>query len=92
MSARWLLPGEAATILQMSRSGARWLADTRRIRSIRTASGVRLLSTQDVERFRERRARKKTCLGKREGKRLNKWRGARSSELTAHRLTPRESH
>ena len=51
----WLLPGEAATILRMTPSGVRWLADTGRVRSIRTATGRRLLSAVDVERLRRER-------------------------------------
>lgn len=60
---KWLLPGEAAQRLGVTRSGAVWFADTRRVRAIRTPSGRRLLSAQDVERFRQERERESSERG-----------------------------
>ena len=57
MDKRWLLPGEAARRLGVTRSGVLWFADTGRLRAVRTPSGVRLLLARDVERFRKARAR-----------------------------------
>ncbi len=51
----WLLPGEVAKRLGMTRSGVLWLADTRRVRAVRTATGVRLISRREVERLRKQR-------------------------------------
>jgi excisionase family DNA binding protein len=51
----WLLPGEAARRLGLSRSGVLWLADTRRLRAIRTESGRRLVSARDLERLKQER-------------------------------------
>ena len=55
---RFLTPGEAALRLGVSRSGAVWLADTQRVRAIRTPTGRRLLSARDVERLRIERAQR----------------------------------
>ncbi len=52
-----LLVGEAAARLGITPSGARWLVDTGRIRSLRTPTGVRLLSARDVERLADERER-----------------------------------
>ncbi len=56
-----LLVGEAAARLGITPSGARWLADTRRVRTTRTPSGVRLLSAHDVERLRQEREQEKVA-------------------------------
>lgn len=64
---RWLLPGEAAKRLGLSRSGTLWLADTRRLRMTRTDTGVRLLSARDVERLRAEREEQAEKSGKRLG-------------------------
>lgn len=59
MKSGWLTPGEAAAVLNISASGARWLADSRQVRAVRTPSGRRLLSAADVKRLRaEREAQK----------------------------------
>lgn len=52
---RWWTVGTAARHLGLTRSGVRWLADTRKVRAIRTPSGIRLLSARDVERLRQQR-------------------------------------
>jgi hypothetical protein len=56
-NALWLLPSEAAELLGITASGARWLVDTRQVRSTRTATGRRLISAVDVERLRRERER-----------------------------------
>jgi hypothetical protein len=54
--ARWLLSADVKDVLGLkSSSGARWLGDTRQIRTIRTPSGVRLYSAKDVEQLRQER-------------------------------------
>jgi excisionase family DNA binding protein len=53
--ARWLTPGEAAQRLGCSRSGVIWLADTRKVRTVRTESGRRLVSARDLERLQRER-------------------------------------
>lgn len=59
MKSGWITPSEAAAVLKISASGARWLVDTRQVRAVRTPSGRRLLSAADVERLRaEREAQK----------------------------------
>lgn len=55
LRSRFLTPGEAAAVLGISPSGARWMADTRQVRTMRTPSGRRLLSASDVERLRRER-------------------------------------
>ena len=52
----WLTTHEAAELLGISESGARWLADTRQVRAIRTPGGRRLLSLADVQRFSRERS------------------------------------
>ncbi len=58
MKRAWLLPTEAGRVLGISASGVRWLADTRRLRAIRTPSGRRLVSAMDLERLRRERKRR----------------------------------
>jgi excisionase family DNA binding protein len=51
----WLTPGEAARRLGVSRSGAVWFVDTRRVKAVKTPTGRRLISARDVERLRAER-------------------------------------
>ena len=67
MRTNWLRPGEAARELGLSRSGILWLADTRKVRSVRTPSGWRLLSARDVERLRQEREQRARASAMEEG-------------------------
>jgi len=54
----WCTVGDAARELGTSPSAVRWWIDLHRLRGVRTRSGVRLISSRNLERFkREREAR-----------------------------------
>jgi excisionase family DNA binding protein len=55
LASAYLTPGETARALKVSRSAVLWMADTRRLRAVRTDSGRRLISRRDVERVRQAR-------------------------------------
>jgi len=55
MLTSWLLMKEAGERLGLSASMVRWLCDTRRLRCVRTPSGVRLVSSRAVEDLQKRR-------------------------------------
>lgn len=59
----WFTTHETAEFLGITDSGARWLADTGQVQSIRTVGGRRLLSAADVERLRRNRTRTKIRVG-----------------------------
>lgn len=47
----WRLMREAGQVLHLTPSGVRWLCDTRRLRCIRTPSGVRLVSARAIRKL-----------------------------------------
>ncbi len=61
MRTRYLTPGEAASVLHMTRSGVVWLLDTRQLRGTRTATGRRLVSVRSVEKLAHERELRETA-------------------------------